>query len=104
MPARPWVRPVHSSSAVLPMAVGAARPATNTRRAYTTRSLLRVVRDVLEGVADRDDLLGVLVGNLDVEVLLERHHQLDGVERVRAQVPDELRGRRHALLFDAQRL
>src|SRR5258708_38549619 len=35
--------------------------------------------------------LGFLVRDLGLELLLERHHQLDGVERVRAQVIDERR-------------
>merc|ERR1719231_374111 len=33
--------------------------------------------------------LGLLVGDLDVEGLLDRHDQLDGVERVRAEVLGE---------------
>src|SRR5213078_3190799 len=54
---------------------------------------LGVVLDVLDRVADRHDLLGVLVRNLDVEMLLESHDELNRVERVSAQVFDELRVR-----------
>src|SRR5947207_828226 len=36
---------------------------------------LRVALDVLHGVADAVDLLGVLVADLDLERLLERHDQ-----------------------------
>src|SRR5207245_1514795 len=49
---------------------------------------LRVLLDVLDRVADGHDLLGVLVGNLDVEVLLEGHHELDRIEGIGAQVFD----------------
>src|SRR5262245_36695806 len=35
------------------------------------------------------DLLGVFVADLDLERLLERHDQLDGVERIGAQVVHE---------------
>jgi hypothetical protein len=48
------------------------------------------------------DLLGVLVGDLDPELLLEGHHQLHGVEAVRPQVVDERRLGSHDLLFDAE--
>ncbi len=42
--------------------------------------------DVVDRVLDGLDLLGVFVGNLDVEGLFELHHQLDHVQRIRAQV------------------
>src|SRR4051794_20567060 len=38
--------------------------------------------DILDGVADRRDLLGGVVGNLDPELLLEGHDELDDVEAV----------------------
>ena len=38
-----------------------------------------------------DDRLGLIVGNLDAEFLLERHDQLNRVERIRAQIVDEIR-------------
>ena len=37
-------------------------------------------------------------------MLLERHHELDRIERVGAQVLDELRRRRHIVFFDAERV
>src|SRR3989441_7341703 len=55
------------------------------------RSRLGVRLDVVDGLLHGGDLLGFLVGNLGLELLLERHHQLDGVERVRPQVIDERR-------------
>src|SRR5512139_2988982 len=51
--------------------------------------LLGVGLDVLDGFLEARDLLGVLVRDFDPELLLERHHELDRVERVRAQVVDE---------------
>src|SRR5665213_2412669 len=45
--------------------------------------------DELDGVADGLDMLGRVIRDLDVELLLERHHQLDVVEAVGAQVVDE---------------
>jgi hypothetical protein len=50
------------------------------------------------------DLLGVLVRDLDPELLFERHDQLDGVERVGAQVVHERRVRRHLFLVDPELL
>ena len=45
--------------------------------------------DELHGVADGLDVLGGVVGDLDVELFLEGHDQLDVVEAVGAQVVDE---------------
>ena len=46
----------------------------------------RVLLDVVDRVLDGLDLLGVFVGNFQVEGLFELHHQLDHVQRIRAQV------------------
>src|SRR5688572_25314295 len=48
-----------------------------------------VLLQVRNGVADRAHLLGVLVRDVDAELFLERHHELDRVQRVRAQILDE---------------
>src|SRR5215216_2498033 len=55
------------------------------------RSGLGVALDEADRVADGLDLLGRIVGNLDAEFLFERHHQLDRIEGVGAQIVDELR-------------
>src|SRR5205814_9999921 len=57
---------------------------------------------VVVRVADALNLLGVLVGDFDAELLLEAHHKLDGVERVRAEVVNEARVRRDLVLVNAQ--
>src|SRR3990170_5676166 len=48
-----------------------------------------VLVDIVDRVLDRRDLLGGVVRNLDPELFLERHHQLDDVEAVGAQIVDE---------------
>ena len=85
-------------------------PVTTTRRVHHVRSgcvlLLPfgVGFDVLDRFLDARDLLGIFVGNLDAELLFERHDELDGVERVGAQVVHERRIRRHFFLVDAELL
>src|SRR5258706_2851973 len=51
-----------------------------------SRLLLDVGLDVVDGLLDVGDLLGILVRNLALEFLLEGHHELDVVEGVRAPV------------------
>ena len=53
------------------------------------RLLLDVRLDVVDGLLDVGDLLSLVVGDLALELFLERHHQLDVVEGIRAQVFDE---------------
>src|SRR5690606_8283979 len=72
-------------------------PVTTTRRSTCRLPLrpgsaaLAVLLHVRDRVSDGPHLLGVLVGDVDPELLLERHHELDGVEGVGAQVLDERR-------------
>src|SRR4030095_8223293 len=91
MPLRP--ARMASQFACVPMASGdtTAPPVTTPRLLnHPPRLLLLAVRlDVLDGLLDARDLLGVLVRDLDPELLLERHHELDGVERVGPQVIHE---------------
>src|SRR2546427_2078534 len=101
MPYFPCVIADQNSSTLLPTGVSAPMPVTTTRRGSTA---LRVVLDVLDGVADGHDLLGVLVRDLDVEVLLQGHDELDGIEGVGAQVFDELRGRSDVVLLHPELL
>src|SRR6478672_1759945 len=105
-------RPAQSASqfASVPIPSGDTRPTPVT----TTRllkgppsewSLLFAVRlDVLDRFLHARDLLGVLVRNLDAELLLERHHQLHRVERVRPEVVHERGVRGHFFFVDAQLL
>ena len=52
--------------------------------------IARASGDEVDRLLDGRDLLGFLVGNLDAEFLFESHHELDGVERVGAEVIDDL--------------
>ncbi len=47
--------------------------------------------DVVDRVLHRADLLGVFVGNVDFEGLLERKYELDQAERVGAEIVNEAR-------------
>src|SRR6266498_5155685 len=101
------MRAVQNSSAVFPMGVTAPTPVMTTRPGLSTRVTrprLLVLFDVGDGVPDGDDLLGILVGNLEIELLLERHHQLDGVEGIGPEVLDELGVRGDLVLFDPELL
>src|SRR5262245_854790 len=70
-------------------------PVTTTLRRCTAmdsvppRSGLGVRLHVVDGLLDRGDLLGVLVRDRGLELLLERHDELDGVQRVGAEVVDK---------------
>src|SRR5919201_2172051 len=101
MPDLPCISADQNSSTVLPTGVSAPRPVTTTRRGGTA---LGIVLDVLDSVAHRHDLLGILVGDLDVEVLLQGHDELDRVEGVGAQIFDELRGRSDVVLLHPELL
>jgi hypothetical protein len=47
---------------------------------------LLVRRDVVDGLSDGRDLLRVLVRDLDPELVLQLHDQLDEIEGIRVQV------------------
>src|SRR5262249_13782331 len=53
--------------------------------------LLDVGLDVVDGILDGLDLLGILLGDLDVERLLERQNQLHDGERIFFEVVNERR-------------
>src|SRR5437764_10823215 len=81
-----------------PNGVTMPMPVTTTRlivrlvsRRNRRRSGLGVALDEADRVAHRLDLLGRVVGNLDAELLFERHHQFDRIEAVGAEIVDELR-------------
>src|SRR5690606_3536426 len=54
-----------------------------------TELLLQMGVDVVNRLLDVGDLLGFLVGNFALELLFQRHHQLDGIERIRAEIVDK---------------
>src|SRR5258705_4677709 len=73
MPDLPCVSADQNSSTVLPTGVSAPMPVTTTRRGSTA---LRVVLDVLDGVADGHDVPGLLASDLDVRGLLPGHDEV----------------------------
>jgi hypothetical protein len=52
---------------------------------------LASIGDVGDRLLDGGDLLGIFVGNFDFEFLFESHDELNGVERIGAQIIDERR-------------
>src|SRR5438067_1833834 len=65
---------------------------------------LLVRGDVVDGLPDGRDLLGILVGDLDPELILELHDQLDEVERVGVEVVLERRLLGDLILLDSELL
>jgi hypothetical protein len=63
-----------------------------------------VLLDEFDCVGDLLDFLGILVGDLHAELLLEAHDQLHEVQRVRIQVLDEGGGRGDLLFVDTELL
>src|SRR5581483_8589917 len=64
-------------------------PSLGSRRSGSLRVAPDLRVQVADRVADRAELLRVFVGDVDVELLLELHDQLDDVEAVGAEVLDE---------------
>src|ERR1700704_5255232 len=63
---------------------------------------LRVLADVLDRVRHSADLLGVFVGNLDIEGFFESHDQFHRIERVGSQVVHERGARSDLALVHTQ--
>src|SRR5262249_19077189 len=68
------------------------------------RSAFGVLFEEFDGVADRQDGLGGVVGNFAAEFLLERHDEFDRVEAVGTEIIDEARVLGHLVRLDAQLL
>lgn len=49
-----------------------------------------VSKDLVDGLARGEDFLGILVGDFDVELVLERHGDFDLVEAVEPQIVDKV--------------
>src|SRR6516225_3847363 len=60
--------------------------------------------DEADRILHRHDLFGCVIRDLAPELLLEGHHQLDGVEAVGAQIVDEAGVFGHLRFVDAQML
>ena len=61
-------------------------------------------RDVVDGLPDGLDLLGILVRDLDPELVLQLHDELDEIERVRVEILLERGLLRELALFDPELL
>src|SRR5262249_17402552 len=85
----------------LPTGVIAPMPVTTTLRFSKASSLRRLAQSlgalrvaphllvqIADRITDRAELLGVFVRDVDVEFLLELHHQLDDVQAVGAEILD----------------
>ena len=57
---------------------------------------------VRHGITNGAQLLGIFIGNIDVEFLFEFHHQFHNVQRVGAEVFDEARFGRELLALHAE--
>src|SRR6267143_1095728 len=89
----PTITPTRSPSG---LSVGRAAsfraiPVTTTLRSTRCMicDLFLVLVDEVHRVLDRLDVLGLLIGDLDLEFLFHRHHQLDDVEGVGPEVFNE---------------
>ena len=58
--------------------------------------------DIVDGVADSCNLLGILVRNLKVESLFEFHNQLYGIQRVGTECAGETCFRNYFRLLNSQ--
>src|ERR1700744_601178 len=72
------------------------------RQSRAGASAFRVLFEEFGGVAHRQDRLRRVVGNLAAEFFFERHHQLDGIETVGAEVVNEARVVDHFFGFDTE--
>src|SRR5216683_5775266 len=85
IPLSPPCIAVQHSSVPAPTELRRPIPLTTTLRGpIRSLGLLLLRLDVNDGVFHGLDLLGVLIRYVQVERFLERHHQLDDVERIRA--------------------
>src|SRR6266545_3596329 len=95
MPERPSSNPRHVGSFPAPRGEIMPMPVMTTRRLFTgieSQSWLGcfgALLDVVDGVFDFADFFGLVVGDLNAELLLESHDQLDLIERVGPQVLHE---------------
>src|SRR3977135_2906818 len=80
-----------------------ARPRPVRLRRYRAgASALRVLFEKFCGVADGQDGFGGIVGNFASEFFFKRHHELDGIEAVGAEVINEARVVDHFFGFNTK--
>jgi hypothetical protein len=113
---RPGAGGMGAGSRCVRLWMGAPNRATDRRQAlpvlsqvvrvhFHSRDLgLLMLVDVGHGVADGADLLRVLVLDLEIEFLLERHDDLNEVQRVRVEIADELGFGDHLFIVDPETL
>src|SRR5438105_277246 len=92
MPPLPARAAAHACATLLPMGLTMPRPVRTTLRRLTSReaaSGLGVRLDVIDGLLHGGDLLCLLVGNLGLELLFQRHDELHRIKRIGAQIIDE---------------
>src|SRR5436305_4950449 len=97
-----------SQDCLVPIPRGVTRPIPVMTTLRSTRcmcwTLFLVLVDEVHRVQHRLDVLGLLVGDLDLELLFHRHHQLDDVQRVGAEILDEGGFRLDLVLADPELL
>src|SRR5450759_4771440 len=102
-PLLPASRACHTEAVVLPTEQIRPMPVMTTRRAKLL-ARLRVLADVVDGIRHGANLLRILVGDFNIEGLFEGHHELDGIERIGAQVIHERSAGRDFALVHTQLL
>src|SRR3954468_6963423 len=85
IPLLPASRAFQTSSVVLPTPQMRPIPVMTTRL-FKLLAAFRMLGDVIDRVLYGANLLGIFVGNFDVECFFESHDQFDGVERIRTEV------------------
>src|SRR5256885_12577295 len=110
IPERPSMMPFHVGSLPVPRGEIMPMPVMTTRRLFTEGEsqswlgCLGAFLDVVDCVFDFADFLGLVVGDLNAELLLEGHDQLDLIERISAEVLDERSVRSDLVRVDPQLL
>ena len=70
----------------------------------TNQFSVSVMTDEIDSLLHRRDLLRFLVGDFGLELFFQRHHELNGVQRIRAEIVDEGRLVLHVGFVDTQLL
>src|SRR5829696_1111098 len=82
------------------------RPRAAERSSYprltTDRTLPAMLVDILHRIRDGPDIFGILILDLEVELLLHRHDDLDQIERIGIEIADELGVHRYFVFVDAE--